>query len=674
MLQAYRVTSGKPSATYKDLHEHLGAPKSCVPESAAGALGESRWWLHGVAKAGERSRPAVFDAYPSLGRARPRAAARASDAFTEFDGHVPAAGKVLDPVASRDRDLADAARRRGRVPVPALSPAWPRRRGHRDAASATATCGSTRCCADRCFTISTRDCSGAAARTTGGRSCRTITTGSSSGSGRCLPTSRSRCRRRPTKCAIARRACSSTTSRSLPRPRPRSIRHARRSASKSSFGRADAVDDEPLAQADPVIIDLGGGLKLRVAGRIDRIDQSRTGDVRDRGLQDRRLLGAQLEGHVCRRHSGCSTRSTVWPRSSCSSGRTRRRASTGAEYYFTSAKGQQERKRIPTPSLASVGAVLGDLRDGDRRPGSSCTPRTRSRASSATTATRAARTRPNAPRPSWPIRIWRRTRSWWRMSKRTTRSRTRPSATASSRISTAICSSRPAPGRARRRSLRSAWRPASRAGAYELERMAAVTFTRKAAAELRGRFQLALEAELAEQGGPGRPSQRRLRAALSNLERFFAGTIHSFCARLLRERPVEAGVSPGFTRAGRCRRSGWCGSRAGATTARRRRPPATSDLVELLDAGITAKQLDKAFETICLHEDVTFPPGDAPMPDGKTAWKALEQFWATLKSLLPAPIDPETTCKTQERARQFRAPVARATSAASATRRCWPIS
>ena len=39
----------------------------------------------------------------------------------------------------------------------------------------------------------------------------------------------------------------------------------------------------------------------------------------------------------------------------------------------------------------------------------------------------------------------------------------------------------------------------------------------------------------------------RVDAALGNLERFFAGTIHSFCARLLRERPVESGVSPGFT-------------------------------------------------------------------------------------------------------------------------------
>jgi ATP-dependent helicase/nuclease subunit A len=57
-------------------------------------------------------------------------------------------------------------------------------------------------------------------------------------------------------------------------------------------------------------------------------------------------------------------------------------------------------------------------------------------------------------------------------------------------------------------------------GAYAIEKMAAVTFTRKAAAELRGRFQLALESELALASDVSRAN--RLRSALSNLERFFA--------------------------------------------------------------------------------------------------------------------------------------------------------
>ena len=41
-----------------------------------------------------------------------------------------------------------------------------------------------------------------------------------------------------------------------------------------SFGRPLGADeDEPLARAEPVEIDLGGGLTFRIAGRIDRIDK-----------------------------------------------------------------------------------------------------------------------------------------------------------------------------------------------------------------------------------------------------------------------------------------------------------------------------------------------------------------------------------------------------------------
>src|SRR5580704_11764384 len=66
------------------------------------------------------------------------------------------------------------------------------------------------------------------------------------------------------------------------------------------------------------------------------------------------------------------------------------------------------------------------------------------------------------------------------------------------------------------------------AGVYNVEHMAAVTFTRKAASELRGRFHLALEDELSKARGlsvPGLAAEperaARVQSALSNLERFF---------------------------------------------------------------------------------------------------------------------------------------------------------
>ncbi len=82
-------------------------------------------------------------------------------------------------------------------------------------------------------------------------------------------------------------------------------------------------------------------------------------------------------------------------------------------------------------------------------------------------------------------------------------------------------------------------------GRGELARIVAVTFTEKAAGELK--LRLRAEIERARQNTePLSESRARFDLALKQLEEARIGTIHSFCADLLRERPVEAHVDPMF--------------------------------------------------------------------------------------------------------------------------------
>ncbi len=79
-----------------------------------------------------------------------------------------------------------------------------------------------------------------------------------------------------------------------------------------------------------------------------------------------------------------------------------------------------------------------------------------------------------------------------------------------------------------------------------LEKIAVITFTEKAAGELKLRLRRRLEDELAEVD-PQQSWSRVLKEALESLDRAMVTTIHSFAASLLRERPVEADVDPRFT-------------------------------------------------------------------------------------------------------------------------------
>ena len=82
-----------------------------------------------------------------------------------------------------------------------------------------------------------------------------------------------------------------------------------------------------------------------------------------------------------------------------------------------------------------------------------------------------------------------------------------------------------------------------RSGKGTLARIVAVTFTEKAAGEMKLRLRLELEKARLHAD----PAERnRLDKALEELELAHIGTIHAFCGDLLGERPVEAGVDPAF--------------------------------------------------------------------------------------------------------------------------------
>ena len=167
-------------------------------------------------------------------------------------------------------------------------------------------------------------------------------------------------------------------------------------------------------------------------------------------------------------------------------------------------------------------------------------------------------------------------------------------------------------------------------GRCEIGRLAAVTFTRKAAAELRARFAAQLERESRASSGD---RAARLARALARIERCFVGTIHAFCARLLRERPIEAGVDAAFAE---------IDGEADAILRDRAWEEFVAELfaagdprvVRLADIGIHLGQLKASFHAFASYPDVEeWPAPEVRLGDLAPARQALERYLSRMRAL-----------------------------------------
>jgi ATP-dependent helicase/nuclease subunit A len=86
--------------------------------------------------------------------------------------------------------------------------------------------------------------------------------------------------------------------------------------------------------------------------------------------------------------------------------------------------------------------------------------------------------------------------------------------------------------------------PSDDGDALTIDRVAAITFTRKAAGELGQRIRKALAAQLRR--NPSQLRATRLRKALHDIDTAYVGTIHAFADRLLRELADRSGLGPAY--------------------------------------------------------------------------------------------------------------------------------
>ncbi len=171
-----------------------------------------------------------------------------------------------------------------------------------------------------------------------------------------------------------------------------------------------------------------------------------------------------------------------------------------------------------------------------------------------------------------------------------------------------------------------------------VSQIAAITFTNKAADEMKERFRLALE-KAYRRSSDASFVRGLLSEALGNLDLIFIGTIHSFCGSLLRERPIESGLDPSFQEMDEVsdkqfRENCWDDYMAVLDG------EALLQYEELLSLRVDVNTLRDVFDRVSLFTDVELPCEERERPDFDRIRDTLLPLLDAAAPYIPA-VEPE---------------------------------
>lgn len=359
MLQAYRLQQGNAALSYQEMKKALGEPKSAMPSDRASALSSSSWWLRSVAGTDGAGVAAVEQTSGNVAAGRTAEGERQRDTFTAFDGYVPDAGPVLDPTNETRVYSVTELEKAAECPFRfflkkglGLRPVDERERD-RDVWLDPLTRGSELHDIYAALLRKTRD-EGRRPLAEDGAWLLSYAQDSLDALNQAMPAPTPEILDRETKDFLA------DVELFLEAEVADSSRKA--VGLEVSFGRSLGDDEDPWATPEPVNISLGPGLTLRLAGRIDRVNEvgEATFEVLDykTGTYWRDDWKGVFNGGKRLQHAlyGLAVRELV---------KVTHQASTilGGTYYFSSHKGRQHLVQIDAPSLAKIASVLSDLRD-----------------------------------------------------------------------------------------------------------------------------------------------------------------------------------------------------------------------------------------------------------------------------------------------------------------------